>query len=236
MVMLAGRVVCIHPSSRIARENLEVFCDTWAAHINDLSRLAKELDAAASGRIAAEKQAYMSLPRPGVSSSSSDTSSLLERVQKLNVVDVGVSVCDHFKQPTLSNSPPINNKSNSNTSTPSSSTSPHSSKTNPTSGYVSAETSSAFVPYKRQQLKEDQPTSTVYLNREEPSAPVIMRQKTSDAPLAEFDDDLLVEKKANQFENRMSLILDTLQNEADSLIALTNAKFAKLPQSSVKQA
>lgn len=39
----------------------------WTQCVNDLSRLAKETDAAASGRLAAEKQAYMSLPRPGVS-------------------------------------------------------------------------------------------------------------------------------------------------------------------------
>ena len=38
--------------------------------MNDLSRLAKESDAAANGRVAAEKQAYMSLPRPGVSTDS----------------------------------------------------------------------------------------------------------------------------------------------------------------------
>lgn len=57
----------MHPSSRIARENVEVFCDTWAQCVNDVSRLAKETDAAASGRLAAEKHAYMSLPRPGVS-------------------------------------------------------------------------------------------------------------------------------------------------------------------------
>ncbi|VDM96508.1 unnamed protein product [Thelazia callipaeda] len=67
LTLLAGRTLCIHPSSRIARENVEVFCDTWAQCVNDLSRLAKETDAAASGRLVAEKQAYMSLPRPGVS-------------------------------------------------------------------------------------------------------------------------------------------------------------------------
>ena len=83
LTLLAGRTLCLHPSSRIARENLEVFCDTWSLtvgsehdHImamfqmNDLSRLAKESDAAANGRVAAEKQAYMSLPRPGVSTDS----------------------------------------------------------------------------------------------------------------------------------------------------------------------
>ncbi|CAG9533180.1 unnamed protein product [Cercopithifilaria johnstoni] len=65
LTVLAGRTLCIHPSSRVARENLEVFCDTWIQYVNDLSRLAKETDATASGRLAAEKQAYMSLPRPG---------------------------------------------------------------------------------------------------------------------------------------------------------------------------
>ncbi|CCD70912.3 Alpha-catulin [Caenorhabditis elegans] len=65
LTILAGRTLCVHPSSRIARENLEVFCDTWGQAVNDLSRVAKESDVAANGRVAAEKQAYMSLPRPG---------------------------------------------------------------------------------------------------------------------------------------------------------------------------
>lgn len=73
---MAGRTLCIHPSSRIARENLEVFCDTWAANVNDLSRIAKDLDSAASKRVMAEKQAYMSLPRPGVSCCSNSPCSL----------------------------------------------------------------------------------------------------------------------------------------------------------------
>ncbi|KAF8368377.1 ctn-1, partial [Pristionchus pacificus] len=66
LCLLAGRTLCMHPSSRIARENLEVFCDTWSQILNDLSRLTKESDAASNGRLAAERQAYMSLPRPGV--------------------------------------------------------------------------------------------------------------------------------------------------------------------------
>lgn len=51
-------VECVHA---------QVFCDTWAQSVNDLSKLAKDSDAAVHGRVAAEKQAYMSLPRPGVS-------------------------------------------------------------------------------------------------------------------------------------------------------------------------
>ncbi|KAF1770274.1 hypothetical protein GCK72_002092 [Caenorhabditis remanei] len=79
LTILAGRTLCVHPSSRIARENLEVFCDTWGQAVNDLSRVAKESDVAANGRVAAEKQAYMSLPRPGVSSVNSQSSSVCRR-------------------------------------------------------------------------------------------------------------------------------------------------------------
>lgn len=182
---------------------MEVFCDTWAAYINDLSRLAKELDAAASGRIAAEKQAYQSLPRPGVSSSS-DTSSLCDRVHLLNVVDVS-GVCES-KQSTNSL------LDDSSSSSYNASTSPESAKAHISSGYVSADlgssytvsAKSAFVPYNRE-------SSSIHLNREQPNAPIIMRQKTDEAPLAKFDDDLLADK--SQFETRMSLILDNLNTE-----------------------
>lgn len=71
LAILAGRTLCLHPSSRIARENLEVFCDTWAEAVTELSRLAKESDSVCSGRVAAEKQAYMSLPKPGKHGSTS---------------------------------------------------------------------------------------------------------------------------------------------------------------------
>ena len=50
----------------MARENVDVFCDSWAHAVNDVSRLARESDAAVHGRMAAEKHAYMSLPKPGV--------------------------------------------------------------------------------------------------------------------------------------------------------------------------
>lgn len=98
------------------------------------------------------------------------------------------------------------------------------------SGYVSADagpssyttsTASAFVPYKRQSNK-------IYFNREQPNAPVIMRQKVEEAPLAKFDEDLLVEKRTSQFENRISLILDDLNVEAQSLSQLQNTHRSQL--------
>ncbi|KRX20629.1 Alpha-catulin [Trichinella nelsoni] len=65
LTILSGRTFCLHPSSRIARENLQVFCETWSLAINELARLAKEVDVACHGRQVAEKQSYMSLPKPG---------------------------------------------------------------------------------------------------------------------------------------------------------------------------
>ncbi|KRX85381.1 Alpha-catulin [Trichinella sp. T6] len=66
LTILSGRTFCLHPSSRIARENLQVFCETWSLAINELARLAKEVDVACHGRQVAEKQSYMSLPKPGL--------------------------------------------------------------------------------------------------------------------------------------------------------------------------
>ncbi|CAK5113131.1 unnamed protein product [Meloidogyne enterolobii] len=53
----------LHVFTGHAERNLR----SLAPLVNDLARLTKEIDAACSGRLAAEKQAYMSLPRPGVS-------------------------------------------------------------------------------------------------------------------------------------------------------------------------
>lgn len=96
--MLAGRTLCLHPSSRIARENLEVFCDTWAQSVNELSRLAKESDAICYGRVAAEKQAYMSLPKPGVNHNYWTMSS--SNLYLSNAGGIGASpVSTHFRSP-----------------------------------------------------------------------------------------------------------------------------------------
>ncbi|KAI6221308.1 hypothetical protein M3Y99_01559500 [Aphelenchoides fujianensis] len=150
----AGRTLCIHPSSRIARENLEVFCDTWAAHINDLSRLSRDCDAAAAGRVAAERQAYMSLPRPGVSGSSSlDSSCVLLDRDKRREKRAHRFSADRLRLHLR----------------------PSKRESSATSGYESAEmltsasSSSAFTPYRR--------PSSVHFNREQPNGPVILRQK-----------------------------------------------------------
>lgn len=66
-----------------------MFCDTWAQSVNDVSRLAKDTDAACHGRVAAEKQAYMSLPKPGVTADS------LENLISNLLLDTNTSCTDN---------------------------------------------------------------------------------------------------------------------------------------------
>ncbi|XP_014669905.1 PREDICTED: alpha-catulin-like [Priapulus caudatus] len=64
-VISAAQTLSTHPSSKIGKENLDIFCDAWEMQVSDTSVLVKEVTDACFGRIAAEKQTYMSLPRPG---------------------------------------------------------------------------------------------------------------------------------------------------------------------------
>ena len=62
--MHAARTLAQYPSSKIARENLDLFADAWEAQINDLSVLVKEVNDFCQGKT--DRLVYMSLPRPGV--------------------------------------------------------------------------------------------------------------------------------------------------------------------------
>lgn len=64
--LYAAKTLSVHPGSKIARENLDVFSDAWESQINDLSVLVKEVNDVCQGRMA-DKPVYLSLPRPGVS-------------------------------------------------------------------------------------------------------------------------------------------------------------------------
>ncbi|XP_071792052.1 alpha-catulin-like isoform X2 [Asterias amurensis] len=63
-IVALATTLAIHPSSKIAKESLDVFCDTWESNINDLSLLVKEINDCCQGKTT-EKQVYLSLPRPG---------------------------------------------------------------------------------------------------------------------------------------------------------------------------
>ncbi|XP_072364829.1 alpha-catulin isoform X3 [Scyliorhinus torazame] len=63
-IISAAQTLALHPSSKIAKENLDVFCEAWESQLNDMSILLKEINDVFEGR-RGEKRAYLSLPRPG---------------------------------------------------------------------------------------------------------------------------------------------------------------------------
>uniref|UniRef100_A0A8C6PDF2 Alpha-catulin n=1 Tax=Nothobranchius furzeri TaxID=105023 RepID=A0A8C6PDF2_NOTFU len=65
-IISAAQTLALHPSSKIAKENLEVFCEAWESQLCDMALLLKEINDVFEGR-RDDKRPYLSLPRPGVS-------------------------------------------------------------------------------------------------------------------------------------------------------------------------
>ncbi|XP_074844009.1 alpha-catulin isoform X2 [Carettochelys insculpta] len=63
-IISAAETLTLHRSSKIAKENLDVFCEAWESQLSDMSMLLKEINDVFEGR-RGEKRAYLSLPRPG---------------------------------------------------------------------------------------------------------------------------------------------------------------------------
>ncbi|RXN00595.1 Alpha-catulin [Acipenser ruthenus] len=63
-IISAAQTLALHPSSKIAKENLDVFCEAWESQLNDMSILLREIIDLFEGR-RGEKRNYLSLPRPG---------------------------------------------------------------------------------------------------------------------------------------------------------------------------
>uniref|UniRef100_A0A8C3TEN1 Alpha-catulin n=1 Tax=Chelydra serpentina TaxID=8475 RepID=A0A8C3TEN1_CHESE len=63
-IISAAETLTLHPSSKIAKENLDVFCEAWESQLSDMSMLLREINDVFEGR-RGEKRAYLSLPRPG---------------------------------------------------------------------------------------------------------------------------------------------------------------------------
>ena len=63
-IVFAAQTLALYATSKIAKENFEVFADAWAGQINDLSILVKDVNDVCQGRV--DRQVYLSLPRPGV--------------------------------------------------------------------------------------------------------------------------------------------------------------------------
>ncbi|XP_041105038.1 alpha-catulin isoform X4 [Polyodon spathula] len=63
-IISSAQTLALHPSSKIAKENLDVFCEAWESQLNDMSILLREIIDLFEGR-RGEKRTYLSLPRPG---------------------------------------------------------------------------------------------------------------------------------------------------------------------------
>uniref|UniRef100_A0A4W6CTP9 Alpha-catulin n=1 Tax=Lates calcarifer TaxID=8187 RepID=A0A4W6CTP9_LATCA len=64
-IISAAQTLALHPSSKIAKENLEVFCEAWESQLCDMALLLREINDVFEGR-RGDKRPYLSLPRPGV--------------------------------------------------------------------------------------------------------------------------------------------------------------------------
>uniref|UniRef100_A0A674EGA8 Alpha-catulin n=1 Tax=Salmo trutta TaxID=8032 RepID=A0A674EGA8_SALTR len=64
-IISAAQTLALHPSSKIAKENLDVFCEAWESQLCDMAVLLREINDVFEGR-RGDKRAYVSLPRPGV--------------------------------------------------------------------------------------------------------------------------------------------------------------------------
>lgn len=61
-IISAAETLTLHPSSKIAKENLDVFCEAWASQISDMATLLREISDASEGR-RGEKYDQLSLPK-----------------------------------------------------------------------------------------------------------------------------------------------------------------------------
>lgn len=65
-VITAARALLAYPSSKIAKENLEVFADMWQWLASDVNLISKEIIDVVATLAKPDRTEYLSLPRPGV--------------------------------------------------------------------------------------------------------------------------------------------------------------------------
>lgn len=49
-IISAAQTLALHPSSKIAKENLEVFCEAWESQLCDMALLLREINDVFEGR------------------------------------------------------------------------------------------------------------------------------------------------------------------------------------------
>lgn len=60
-IISAAETLTLHPSSKIAKENLDVFCEAWESQIGDMSTLLREINDVFEGRRGEKLSAYVNM-------------------------------------------------------------------------------------------------------------------------------------------------------------------------------
>ncbi|XP_029920096.1 alpha-catulin [Myripristis murdjan] len=92
-IISAAQTLALHPSSKIAKENLEVFCEAWDSQLCDMALLLREINDVFEGR-RGDKRPYLSLPRPGKHSANLKTAKAvkLDAEEQTSMAKLGLEI------------------------------------------------------------------------------------------------------------------------------------------------
>ncbi|CAM4632315.1 unnamed protein product [Leuciscus chuanchicus] len=93
-IISAAQTLALHPTSKIAKENLDVFCEAWESQLCDMAILLKEISDVFEGR-RGDKKTYLSLPRPGKHSANLKTvkAAKLDAEEQTTIAKLGLELC-----------------------------------------------------------------------------------------------------------------------------------------------
>uniref|UniRef100_A0A673KAQ4 Alpha-catulin n=1 Tax=Sinocyclocheilus rhinocerous TaxID=307959 RepID=A0A673KAQ4_9TELE len=93
-IISAAKTLALHPTSKIAKENLDVFCEAWESQLCDMAILLKEINDVFEGR-RGDKKTYLSLPRPGKHSANLKTvkAAKLDAEEQTTIAKLGLELC-----------------------------------------------------------------------------------------------------------------------------------------------
>uniref|UniRef100_A0A673L6S2 Alpha-catulin n=1 Tax=Sinocyclocheilus rhinocerous TaxID=307959 RepID=A0A673L6S2_9TELE len=93
-IISAAQTLALHPTSKIAKENLDVFCEAWESQLCDMAILLKEINDVFEGR-RGDKKTFLSLPRPGKHSANLKTvkAAKLDAEEQTTIAKLGLELC-----------------------------------------------------------------------------------------------------------------------------------------------
>ncbi|XP_023667706.1 alpha-catulin isoform X2 [Paramormyrops kingsleyae] len=90
-IISAVQTLALHPTSKIAKENLDVFCEAWESQLNDMAVLLREINDVFEGR-RGDKKTYLSLPRPGKHSAKMAKAAKLDSEEQTTMAKLGLEL------------------------------------------------------------------------------------------------------------------------------------------------